>query len=226
MFVFSTVPPCDNIADIGFVVDSSGSLRRSFGKEKDFVKILADGFGISRDGSRAGIVTFSYNAVLTAKMSDHQNMKDFRASVDKIPYMGYTTRIDKALKVARDELFVKSNGARAGVPKILFILTDGSQTKDKDAVNPAGIAAEMREKLGVVIFVIGIGRNVVPLELNEIAGGIPSRMFLAKDFNELLSSVFVAGISKAYCQKGSYSVIFLCTCINAMLSFPSNLWVR
>ena len=210
---FSTVPPCDNIADIGFVVDSSGSLRRSFGKEKDFVKTLAEGFGISRDGSRAGIVTFSYNAVLTAKMSDHQDMKDFRASVDKIPYMGYTTRIDKALKVARDELFVKSNGARAGVPKILFILTDGSQTKDQDAVNPAGIAAEMREKLGVVIFVIGIGRNVVPIELNEIAGGIPSRMFLAKDFNELLSSVFVAGISKAYCQKGSYSVIFLCTCI-------------
>lgn len=211
----STVAPCDNIADIGFVVDSSGSLRRSFGKEKDFVKILADGFGISSgDGSRAGIVTFSYNAVLTAKLSDHKDIKDFRASVDKIPYMGYTTRIDKALKVARDELFVTSNGARAGVPKILFILTDGSQTKDKDAVNPAGLAAELREKLGVVTFVIGIGRNVVPGELKEIAGGIPSRMFLAKDFNELLSSVFVAGISNAYCQKGT--VMFSCP-VNVML---------
>lgn len=224
MFVLSTVAPCDNIADIGFVVDSSGSLRRSFGKEKDFVKILADGFGISVDGSRAGIVTFSYDAVLTAKMSDHKDMKDFRSSVDRIPYMGYTTRIDKALKVARDELFVKSNGARAGVPKILFILTDGSQTKDKDAVNPASIAAELREKLGVVTFVIGIGRNVVPGELNEIAGGIPSRMFLAKDFNELLSSVFVAEISKAYCQKGSYAVIFLSCTLILCLDFSAVSW--
>ena len=60
IWLYFSVTPCDSIADIGFVVDSSGSLRRNYGKEKAFVKTLSDSFGISADGSRAaGTYTIS-----------------------------------------------------------------------------------------------------------------------------------------------------------------------
>ena len=49
-------------ADVGFILDSSGSLRNEYDKEKQFLKQLAAAFGIkpTPDGSRAGVVTFSH----------------------------------------------------------------------------------------------------------------------------------------------------------------------
>ena len=202
LVVSLSVAPCDNVADIGFIVDSSGSLRREYQKEKEFVKALADIFDISSDGSRAGIVTFSYDAELSARLSDYKTTSDFKTAVDRLPFMGYTTRIDKALKIVRDELFLQSNGARAGKPKLLFLLTDGAQTKDADAVDPGELAKEIR-KLGVNLVVIGIGSRVNTDELNRIAGN-QSRAFLAKNFDHLNSAAFLQTISQKACLKGTY----------------------
>ena len=151
------------------------------------------------DGSRIGVVTFSYDAEHSIKLSDHADIKNFKAAVDKLPLMGYTTRIDKALSMVRDESFLPSNGGRANVPKILFVLTDGTQTKDKDAQNPSGIAAQIREKYGAVIFAIGIGQRINRAELAGIADG-KSRVYLAKNFAELKSTEFVTNIARTYCE--------------------------
>ena len=48
------VPICETKVDVGFILDSSGSLRTEYHKEKDFLKKLAGAFDISPDGSRAG----------------------------------------------------------------------------------------------------------------------------------------------------------------------------
>ena len=45
--------------------------------------------------------------------------------------MGSTTRIDKGLRLAQKKMFELENGGRPGVAKILFLLTDGSQTQDR-----------------------------------------------------------------------------------------------
>ena len=204
------MPKCDRIADVGFVVDSSGSMRRDFSKEKQFVKNLAATLGIDKGGNRAGIVTFSYNAELTVKLSDSAATApgDFNSLVDKVPFMGYTTRIDKALRLVSKEMFEKSNGARVGVPKILFVLTDGTQTKDSDAIDPALIASELRDKMGVHLFVIGMGRRVNPGELSQIAGD-RSRLFLAKDMDQLRSAEFIQDVVSNTCPLGSYECCLL-----------------
>ena len=198
MFNF-LVPSCQHIADIAIVVDSSGSLRKQFHKEIEFVKILADVFGVESDGSRIGVVTFSYSAEHSIKLSDHSDLKGFKAAVDNLPFMGYTTRIDKALAIVRDESFLSSNGGRGRVPKIVFILTDGTQTKDKGAQNPSSIAAQIRKKYGAMIFAIGIGQGINRVELEGIANG-ESRVYLAKNFGELKSTEFVTNIALAYCE--------------------------
>ena len=48
---------CDLQVDLGFVLDSSGSLRNEYDKEKDFLKQMAAAFDISPHGTRAGIWT-------------------------------------------------------------------------------------------------------------------------------------------------------------------------
>ena len=63
--------------------------------------------------------------------------------------MGSVTRIDRALNLARNELFTVANGMRQNLPNILFLITDGSQTMppaqgSEGAVPPAPIAASLR----------------------------------------------------------------------------------
>ena len=185
------------------MVDSSGSLRRDFAKEKQFVKYLATSLGIGKDGNRGSIVTFSYNAQLTVTLSDSAaaSSPDFSALVDKVPFMGYTTRIDRALRLVMNEMFKKANGARDGVPRILFVLTDGTQTKDRDAIDPASIASELRKKLGIRLFVIGIGTKVDQAELSHIAGNATS-VYSAKHVNELLSGSLIRRLVGASCSYG------------------------
>ena len=56
----------------------------------------------------------------------------FNDAVDDIPLMGSTTRIDTALRMAQNELFLEENGGRDIAPNILVLLTDGSQTPGKN----------------------------------------------------------------------------------------------
>ena len=200
------------MANIGFIMDSSGSLRRDYGKEKEFVKELAQSFEISAAGSRAGVVTFSYNAEVSIRMDEFKKLADFKKAVDSIPLMGYTTRIDKALRLAKEKLMT---GARKDAPKLVFLLTDGSQTKDSDAVDPAVLAKELRDD-GIKLIVIGIGKGTKLDELERIAGA-SSNVYLAKDFNELMSSVFVQNIAKAGCKKSKRMLLFILCSLSLML---------
>ena len=58
---------CD--ADIGFILDSSGSLRAEYGKEKKFLLEVAEVAKLSPGGSRAGVVTFSHAAEHSIKLN-------------------------------------------------------------------------------------------------------------------------------------------------------------
>ena len=91
-------PKCKAKVDVAFILDSSGSLRNNYQDEKNFLKNLAGAFGVSSNGSRAGVVTFSYYAEHSIKLNDFNNVESFNRAVDSIPLMGSTTRIDRALR--------------------------------------------------------------------------------------------------------------------------------
>ena len=186
--------------DVGFVLDSSGSLKNDYDKEKDFLKALAATFGVSDDGARAGVVTFSYYTEHSIKLNDHTKVSTFNDAVDKIALMGSTTRIDKALRMVQNDMFTIANGGRPGVNKVLIVLTDGSQTQDAGAEDPADIAKELRDK-GIRVISIGIGKGVNPTELARIAGD-QSNVFSASSFDELVSAKFLDTVNKAGCEEG------------------------
>ena len=194
-------PVCKTKVDVGFILDSSGSLRNEYSKEKDFLNALAATFGVSADGSRAGVVTFSYNSEHSIKLSDYSDIMSFTKAVQSIPLMGSTTRIDKALRLTQKELFSLGSGARPGIPKLLILLTDGSQTKDAGAENPADIAQEIRNS-GIRMLVIGIGRGINATELSAIAGG-DQNTYNAASFDELIGGDFVNNVVQESCKKGN-----------------------
>ena len=189
---------CTASIDVGFIVDSSGSLRSEYSKEKDFVSQVVEGFGISRSGTKAGLVLFSRNAELCVKFDQFNNVADFQNAVDNLPLMGMTTRIDKALKVAYDQLFSTENGMRPKTPKVVILLTDGEQTQDADAIAPS-LAVMPFHEAGIKVMVVGIGSGVKPAELASIVKS-PSNLYFAKDFDQLKSKKFVEDIIDDSCK--------------------------
>ena len=186
-------------------MDSSGSLKDDYGTEKLFLKALAATFGIGSDASRAGVVTFSYYAEHSIKLNDHTDIADFNAAVDAIPLMGSQTRIDTALRLAQKELFSIINGARPAVPKLLILLTDGSQTQSAGAEDPSAIASEIRNS-GVNLLVVGIGKGINGTELLEMAAK-EDNLFSTESFDELLTRDFITKVANRSCEKGTTSLI-------------------
>lgn len=188
---------CNAIADVGFILDSSGSLAGSYNFEKDFLKSLAAAFGISKNGPRASVITFSLIAELTIKFNEYFDIASFNDAVDAIPLMGRSTRIDRALRTAQNDMFQARNGARGNTPKILILLTDGSQTQGGE--NPADISKTLRQT-GIHVIVVGIGSGINKAELLEIAGS-SDRVFSAASFDELISKEFTSSLMEKSCKE-------------------------
>ena len=193
-------PTCEAKVDIAFLLDSSGSLKDDYSKEKNFLKTLAASFGIKENGARAGVITFSYYVEHSVKLNDYFNLDDFNQAVDKIPLMGHTTRIDKALRLTQKEMFTAANGGREGVNKIVIVLTDGSQTKDNDSEDPGQVAKELRN-MGYTVLAIGIGKGVNSTELADIAGD-KNNVYSAATFDELITTEFLDNVNKKGCDEG------------------------
>merc|ERR1712212_1206166 len=181
-------PECTSVADVAFLLDSSGSLRTEYHKEKDFLKRVVSTFGLSEDGFRAGVVTFSHGADISIKFNNHYDSDSFNRAVDDIPLVGSITRIDLALQKT-EELFTKENGARVYASEFVVLITDGSQTAAADAPDPCALTDQMRRE-GKTVIVMGIGPNTDQKALQCMAGG-PAHLHKAKNFDELLKGSYV-----------------------------------
>ena len=91
----------------------------------------------------------------------------FNAAVDALQYVGGETRIDKALQLASSELLTERSGSRAGVAKVVVLLTDGRQSKAPDGLDLQKAAAPLLSA-GVRIFAVGIGSDVDKKELQLV----------------------------------------------------------
>ena len=194
---------CKAKVDVGFILDSSWSARNEYQKEKDFLKAIAAAFQISDDGPIAGVITFSKDAEISIKLSDHSkhDTASFNNAVDDIAFMGQNTRIDKAFRLAQSQLFTVSNGGRPGVPKILIALIDGSQSPGFE--DPSVIANEMRNA-GIEVFIVGIGPEVSDSELIRLANNQADILWKVPTFDDLDNQTLVDAVVDRACP-GNYS---------------------
>ena len=123
---------CRTTADIGFLVDSCGTHgEEDFSKVKKFIKDVAGAINVGPGASHVGLVLYGADVEIISPLN--ANLNSFQNTVDKLRHKRGVKRMDKALRLASSRLFTKGEGGRDGVDKICLVITDGKQTKVKDA---------------------------------------------------------------------------------------------
>lgn len=141
-------------ADILFITDWSGSIQ---GHEAVVVSALnsyINGFTLSPDGVKIGIMTFSGGAEIECPLTASRNRLDSSLVRLRFRVPGGDTKLNSAL-VLSPKVFNQSTMERDKSPsmRIIIFMSDGDSNDQADAK----ISAQTLKDDGVIIYVIGIG---------------------------------------------------------------------
>ena len=110
---------CKPIADIGFVIDSSGSIGRSnWGRMKRFLKALISKLDVSPSTTHISAVAYSNNPEVVLQFNSLQGTNEVNRAFDGMRWQRGFTYTDKALLLADSDLFQSKNGMRQNVGKV------------------------------------------------------------------------------------------------------------
>ena len=118
-----TEKECRPIADIGFVIDSSGSIGRSnWGRMKRFLKALVSKLDVSPSSTHISAVAYSNNPEVVYRFNNRQATDDVNNAFDSMRWQRGFTYTDKALLLADSDLYNFANGMRPNVAKVRTFL--------------------------------------------------------------------------------------------------------
>lgn len=112
------------------------------------------------------------------------------------PYLLGATYTNKALQLAREQMFTAAKGSRPDVPKIVIVLTDGQSTNGLETANQA----RLLKNSGVLVLSIGIGNGVNKQELQTIAS-LPQDVFQVTNFDVL--DTIQKQVTNKTCERGN-----------------------
>ena len=155
--------------DIAFAIDASGSVGQwGYSQEQSFVRTVVQRYGISRTGTHVAVIEYSSKATLEIPLTGYYDYSGFNRALGRLPYTRGMTRIDLALKVAAEKVFVPSGGSRSSVPKILILMTDGYQTQIPNVSTPLDKEVLPLRRKGVQVYALAIGPYTKEHELRLI----------------------------------------------------------
>ncbi|XP_022806052.1 integrin alpha-D-like [Stylophora pistillata] len=102
--------PCDKecspIVDIGFVIDSSGSIgRRNWARMKRFLKAMVSKLDISPSNTHISAIAYSNNPKVVYRFNNRQETNDVNAAFDGMRWQRGFTYTDKAILLAESDLY-------------------------------------------------------------------------------------------------------------------------
>ncbi|XP_038597787.1 collagen alpha-6(VI) chain-like [Tachyglossus aculeatus] len=180
------------IADIMFLVDSSGSIGEdNFEKMKTFMKNVVNKTKIGANQVQVGLVQFSDINKEGFQLNQYNTKTKIFDAIDSLSLIGRGTLTGSALTFVSD-YFGVSKGARPSVRKFLVLLTDG---KSQDAVKEAALALR---QIGVIIYSVGVFGSEYS-QLQEISGS-SAMVFYVENFDILkpVEDNLVFGICSPY----------------------------
>lgn len=170
--------------DVAFLMDSSASMLEAYSFQSQIVAKIASRYRLSSDRTRASLIIYSRNAQIELLLKDGISQEVLQQKLSSLPFLGLDTRLDRGLYIAQLALFAKKYGARQGVPKILYVFTDGQQsTLDGSALFEQ---AQKLRQLGVQIVVLGVGGAVDRNELEKL-GNVNDKVYYPNSFYDLLT---------------------------------------
>ncbi|XP_065535130.1 vitrin isoform X3 [Lathamus discolor] len=167
--------------DLSFLMDGSWSIgKRRFQLQKRFLGNVAQALGISSAGPLMGIVQYGNDPSTEFNLRTHNNSKDLRNAIEKIPQRGGLSNAGKALSFVNKNFFLDANGNRGGAPNVVVVVVDGWPT---DQVKEA---SRLARESGINIFFVTV----------EAATEIEKQNIIEPDF-----------VDKAVCRtNGFYSI--------------------
>lgn len=153
-------------ADVIFLLDSSTSQSNStFFRQIQYVKKFIKEFPIAPTDFQIALVTVSTEATVHFYLSNYTTESAVINAIDDVTAEEGASFTGKGLQTIREIILDEENGARSLVPKYVLVLTDGLFSDSQDA----SLQASMLDDMGVEIIVIGIGQQVLHMELMNIA---------------------------------------------------------
>ena len=146
-------------------------------------------YEISNTATLLGAIAYGKDSDIIFKLGQLTDKRQIGQAVSGIKNPGDGNDIKKSLSLARKELFVKQNGARIGVPKVILIFTDKKPTSD-----PANIITEAKtlKDNSIKVIAVGVGSEADKDDLSDIATD-QNAVFLSSDSDALASLVDSVG---------------------------------
>ena len=80
---------CSGKIDLAFVIDTSGSIRRSrWPLVQQFIKDIISQMEVAADRARIGVITYADDARFRFSLDQYSTKKDILTAVDRLPYTG------------------------------------------------------------------------------------------------------------------------------------------
>uniref|UniRef100_A0A8C5CCN3 Collagen type XII alpha 1 chain n=1 Tax=Gadus morhua TaxID=8049 RepID=A0A8C5CCN3_GADMO len=150
-------------ADVVLLVDGSYSIGlANFAKVRAFLEVLVKSFDIGPGKVQISLVQYSRDPHTEFHLNTHHDLDRVVAAVRSFPYRGGSTNTGRAMTYVRQKIFLPTRGARASVPRITILITDG---KSSDAFKEP---ATLLRSADVEIFAVGV-KEAVRSELVAIA---------------------------------------------------------
>lgn len=160
--------------DLMLVLDGSGSIAPSdFEVMKDFVRDFIASFPIGERGANIGLIQFSTTAELYLSLSD--DTADVNASINNMTQFGASTNIAAAIDLAQNQFVVR----RAGIPRVMIVLTDGLHNESGNPI----VSADRARVAGTAVFGVAVGGFDFE-EISRISGG-DENVILVSAYNGL-----------------------------------------
>ncbi|CAD5114775.1 DgyrCDS3819 [Dimorphilus gyrociliatus] len=179
---------CDAQADIAFIIDVSGSIRRHrLELVKQFTAEIVDQFEISRTKARVAVLYFSDNSHLHFNLDAYYDKGDIIHAIKRIPFLFGRTHTAAALKMVRDSVFNGRGGDRPNVVNHCIVITDGQSNVNPEKTVPEAITDRVS---GIHITVATIGDGTNKLEIKGIASSPDfSNVFTVDKYEKLPSMI-------------------------------------
>ena len=182
---------CQGYLDVVFIMDQSESIRESspfnnpdqnWNIFKDFLKDLVTGLPVSQGVTKTALIKYSTDVEIMWHLDTYSAVGDIYQAITNLNHEGGNTNTADALKMAREEVFVASQGDR-DAKNIVILMTDGLST-----INPNKVAIEAnltKTQSKAEIYVIAIGKYVDENELRSIASDFSKNIIQVDGFNQL-----------------------------------------
>ncbi|PFX33735.1 Collagen alpha-6(VI) chain [Stylophora pistillata] len=181
--------------DLGLIVDTTKSIRvENIPILTEALKHLVQEFEIGSDRTHVSLETFSSEATLHNKFNDEQYHSEdalLKLISDSINNLAQPTRLDKALVLAKEEMFTEESGMRPDARNAVVLYTDGRSHPDTEDFYLDIVALKMR---GVRIVVVGIGPDARKPKYHQVLDYIGgSHLFFVDDYKNLDEATHVIG---------------------------------